>query len=459
MNIKTAKEEVKNTVKAYLLKDDHGQYVIPQIRQRPMLLIGPPGIGKTQIMEQIARECGIGLVAYTITHHTRQSAVGLPFIKEREYDGTTYSVTEYTMSEIIASVYEKMEKSGLKEGILFIDEINCVSETLAPTMLQFLQCKTFGNQAVPDGWIIVAAGNPPEYNKSVRDFDMVTLDRVRYISIEADYDVWKEYARKVHEESPVACAALGRLMTAGAMMGAMMKGDKDLLTLQIRADGPLRGMTVTADAKGNVKGFAGNPQVMLPPNALGKLDVGGAVGHGILNVIKDMGMKEPYVGQVGLQTGEIAEDLTYYFATSEQVASSVGLGVLMNHDNTVRQAGGFIIQLMPFTDEKVIDALEKKLSSVKSVTSMLDAGMTPEDILQELLGEFGVEITEKTETRFACNCSKERMEKALISIGRKDLEEMIKDGEPIEMNCHFCNSHYQFSVEELKKILAQAKKR
>ena len=228
-----------------------------------------------------------------------------------------------------------------------------------------------------------------------------------------------EYARKVHEESPVACAALGRLMTAGAMMGAMMKGDKDLLTLQIRADGPLRGMTVTADAKGNVKGFAGNPQVMLPPNPQGKLDVGGAVGNGILNVIKDMGMKEPYVGQVGLQTGEIAEDLTYYFATSEQVASSVGLGVLMNHDNTVRQAGGFIIQLMPFTDEKVIDALEKKLSNVKSVTSMLDAGMTPEDILKELLGDFGLEIMEKTETRFACNCSKERMEKALISIGKK----------------------------------------
>ena len=185
----------------------------------------------------------------------------------------------------------------------------------------------------------------------------------------------------------------------------------------------------------------------------------GIAAVGFMDVIKDLGLKEPYVGQVGLQTGEIAEDLTYYFATSEQVASSVGLGVLMNHDNTVRQAGGFIIQLMPFTDEKVIDALEKKLSSVKSVTSMLDAGMTPEDILQELLGEFGVEITEKTETRFACNCSKERMEKALISIGRKDLEEMIKDGEPIEMNCHFCNSHYQFSVEELKKILAQAKKR
>ncbi len=198
MNIKQAKNEVENTVKAYLSKNEHGEYVIPQIRQRPMLLIGPPGIGKTQIMEQIARECRIGLVAYTITHHTRQSAVGLPFISKREYDGKNYSVTEYTMSEIIASVYEKMKATGLKEGILFIDEINCVSETLAPTMLQFLQCKTFGNQAIPKGWIIVAAGNPPEYNKSVRDFDMVTLDRVRYISIDADYQVWKEYARNVH---------------------------------------------------------------------------------------------------------------------------------------------------------------------------------------------------------------------------------------------------------------------
>ncbi len=196
MNIKQAKEEIKHTVEAYLSKDTMGEYVIPAIRQRPILLMGPPGIGKTQIMEQVARECRIGLVAYTITHHTRQSAVGLPFIREEEYDGKTYSVTEYTMSEIIASIYRKRKESGLTEGILFIDEINCVSETLAPTMLQFLQCKTFGNQAVPKGWVIVAAGNPPEYNKSVRDFDMVTLDRVRYMQIEADYSVWREYAKE-----------------------------------------------------------------------------------------------------------------------------------------------------------------------------------------------------------------------------------------------------------------------
>lgn len=195
MNIKQAKEEIKNTVKAYHAKDEYGDYVIPAIRQRPILLIGAPGIGKTQIMEQIAMECKIGLVAYTITHHTRQSAVGLPMISEEEFDGKKYSVTEYTMSEIIASVHRKIKSTGLKEGILFIDEINCVSETLAPTMLQFLQCKTFGNQSVPEGWIIVAAGNPPEYNKSVRDFDMVTLDRVRYMQVEADYNVWKEYAR------------------------------------------------------------------------------------------------------------------------------------------------------------------------------------------------------------------------------------------------------------------------
>ena len=201
MNIKRAKEEIKNTVKAYLQKDIHGEYVIPEVRQRPILLIGPPGIGKTQIMQQIAGECEIGLVAYTITHHTRQSAVGLPFIKEEIYEGKSYSVTEYTMSEIISSIYRYIKETGREEGILFIDEINCVSETLAPTMLQFLQCKTFGNQAVPRGWIIAAAGNPPEYNKSVRDFDFVTLDRVRLMNVEADLAVFKEYARE-HQIHP-----------------------------------------------------------------------------------------------------------------------------------------------------------------------------------------------------------------------------------------------------------------
>ena len=194
MNIKRAKQEIKDTIEAYLKKDEFGAYVIPSIRQRPMLLIGPPGVGKTQIMEQISQECGIGLVAYTITHHTRQSAIGLPFIEKKKYGGREYSITEYTMSEIVASVYSKIEKTGLKEGLLFIDEINCVSETLAPTMLQFLQGKTFGNHKIPEGWIIVAAGNPPEYNKSVRDFDIVTLDRIRRIDVEPDFEVWKEYA-------------------------------------------------------------------------------------------------------------------------------------------------------------------------------------------------------------------------------------------------------------------------
>lgn len=200
MNIKQAKEEIRHTVSAYLAKNADGSYKIPEIRKRPVLLMGPPGIGKTQIMEQVAEECGIGLVSYTITHHTRQSAVGLPMIQTEEFDGRERTVTEYTMSEIIASVYRAIRDGGHREGILFIDEINCVSETLAPTMLQFLQCKTFGNQAVPEGWIIVAAGNPPEYNKSVREFDMVTLDRVRLIPVEADFTVWKEYAKaqKVH---------------------------------------------------------------------------------------------------------------------------------------------------------------------------------------------------------------------------------------------------------------------
>lgn len=196
MNIKRAKEEIKNTIEAYLLRDEYGLYQIPVIRQRPVLLIGPPGVGKTQIMEQISQECRIGLVAYTITHHTRQSAIGLPYLQEKIFNGKRMTVTEYTMSEIVASIYDKIENTGLREGILFIDEINCVSETLAPAMLQFLQCKTFGNHKIPEGWIIVAAGNPPEYNKSVREFDIVTLDRIKMIHVEPDFGVWKEYAQK-----------------------------------------------------------------------------------------------------------------------------------------------------------------------------------------------------------------------------------------------------------------------
>lgn len=197
MNIKRAKQEIKDTIEAYLMKDEFGAYTIPVIRQRPVLLIGPPGVGKTQIMEQISQECQIGLVAYTITHHTRQSAIGLPFIEKKMYGGKEYSVTEYTMSEIVASIYNKIEQTGMPEGILFIDEINCVSETLAPTMLQFLQGKSFGNHRIPEGWIIVAAGNPPEYNKSVREFDIVTLDRIRSIQVEPDFEAWKEYAVQV----------------------------------------------------------------------------------------------------------------------------------------------------------------------------------------------------------------------------------------------------------------------
>lgn len=262
-----------------------------------------------------------------------------------------------------------------------------------------------------------------------------------------------ETARSAHNTSPVATAALGRLLTAGAMMGTMMKGEKDLLTLQIKGSGPIGGVTVTADSLGRVKGYADHPDVILHANEKGKLDVAKAVGQGMLRVIRDMGMKEPYVGQTVLQTSEIAEDLTYYFATSEQVPSSVGLGVLMERDNTVKQAGGFIIQLMPFTDEKIIDALEKKLAGITSVTAMLDAGMTPEQILEQILGEFGLEITDTVPTQFYCNCSRERVEKALVSIGKKELQTMIADGKPVNLNCHFCNTDYEFDTEDLKRIL------
>ncbi|MDY2594084.1 MAG: Hsp33 family molecular chaperone HslO [Oliverpabstia sp.] len=266
-----------------------------------------------------------------------------------------------------------------------------------------------------------------------------------------------EYARNAHNTSPVATAALGRLLTGGAMMGVMMKGDKDVLTLQIKCSGPIGGLTVTADSKGNVKGYVNNPDVILPANAKGKLDVGKALDLGILSVIKDMGLKEPYVGQVELKTGEIGDDLTYYFASSEQVPSAVGLGVLMEKNNTVCQAGGFIIQLMPFAEEKVIAQLEKNLAEVNSVTELLNQGMTPEMILEKLLGNLGLEINEKTETRFYCNCDKVRVGKVLISIGEKELQDMIDEGKEVELNCHFCNTNYTFSVEELKELLELAR--
>ncbi len=266
-----------------------------------------------------------------------------------------------------------------------------------------------------------------------------------------------EYAKNIHNTSPIATAALGRLLTAGSMMGSMMKGEDDLLTLQIICDGPIKGLTVTADAQANVKGYVYNSEVMLPPSPKGKLDVGGAVQTGILNVIKDMGLKEPYVGQTELISGEIAEDLTYYYATSEQVPSCVALGVLMNKDNTVKQAGGFIIQLLPFADEAVIDQLEKKISEINSITALLDKYETPEVILEHILGDFGLEILDKVNTQFYCNCTKERVEKAIVSIGKKDIQEMIDDNEPIEVNCHFCNTNYHFSVDELKEIVKRSR--
>lgn len=281
-------------------------------------------------------------------------------------------------------------------------------------------------------------------NGQIRAFAATTRDMV-------------EFARSSHNTSPVASAALGRLLTAGAMMGSMMKGEKDVLTLSLKGDGPMNGVTVTVDSSANVKGYVNVPDVMLPPNSKGKLDVSGAIGKGLLTIIKDMGLKEPYVGTTELISGEIAEDLTYYYAISEQVPSSVALGVLMNRDNTVKRAGGFIIQLMPFAEDEVIDKLEKKIGEITSITKLLDEDYTPEMILEYILGDLGLEIHEKIDTKFECNCSKERMAKGIVAIGKKDLMEIIDDNEPIEVNCHFCNSHYNFTVDELVYLLNKSK--
>lgn len=262
-----------------------------------------------------------------------------------------------------------------------------------------------------------------------------------------------EKARQVHHTSPVATAALGRLLSGAAMMGSMMKGENDILTIQMKGDGPIQGITVTADSHANVKGYVGNPNVIIGPNYAGKLDVGAAIGYGTLSVSKDLGLKEPYNSQIPLTTSEVAEDLTYYFAKSEQIPSAVGLGVLMSKENTVEQAGGFIIQLMPFAEESVIDILEKKVAEITSVTTLLGEGYTPEMLLEKLLGDFGLEILDTLPSQFSCNCSKEKVLKALISIGKKELREMITEGKSIEVHCHFCNTNYEISVEEMKQLL------
>lgn len=265
-----------------------------------------------------------------------------------------------------------------------------------------------------------------------------------------------EHARQVHNTSPVATAALGRLMTAGVMMGSMMKGDEDLITLQINGDGPIEGIVVTADSHGGVKGYVYNPEVLIHANAKGKLDVAGAVGKGELRVIRDTGMKDPYVGTIELVSGEIAEDITYYFAVSEQIPSAVALGVLMDRSNFVKQAGGLIIQLMPFAPDELVDKLEKKIAQITSLTSLLDQGMTPEQILEFVLGDLGLEIMDKMPLEFSCNCSRERVEKAVISTGAAELQDMIDEGKSIEVNCHFCGETYIFSVDDLKGMLKRA---
>ena len=266
-----------------------------------------------------------------------------------------------------------------------------------------------------------------------------------------------QHAREIHHTSPVASAALGRMLTAAAMMGGMLKGEKDLVTLQIRSLGPLKGIVVSGDAHCRVKGYVFNPNVDIPCKYPGKLDVSGAIGEGYMSVIKDIGLKEPYAGRIQLVSGEIAEDLTYYFAQSEQVPSAVGLGVLVETDTSIRQAGGFMIQLMPDATEEVISALEQRLNTIPYVTDLLDMGKTPEDILEMILGDMELKIMDKVPAEFYCNCTKERVEKALISIGREELEKIINEDKKANLHCHFCSKEYDFTEEELRTLLESAK--
>ena len=267
-----------------------------------------------------------------------------------------------------------------------------------------------------------------------------------------------EHARKIHGLSPVAAAALGRTMTAALMMGAMMKGEKDVLTLQFAGDGPIGGITVTAGSDGTVKGYVENPTVLLPPNAAGHFDVGGAVGKGFLHVLRDTGLKEPYAGEVEIQTGEIAQDLAYYFAVSEQVPSVVALGVLINReDGTVREAGGYILQLMPDCPESVITELEKTVVTMPPVTDLLREGKSPEDMLEMILGGLELHLYERTPAAFKCNCSRERVEKVLMALGRRQLMEIVDEGKPETLHCSFCNTDYTFTVGEMRDILRRTR--
>ena len=269
-----------------------------------------------------------------------------------------------------------------------------------------------------------------------------------------------EYARQAHDLSPIASAALGRTMSAALMMADMLKGPQDLLTIKIDADGPIGGILVTADNHGGVKGYVGNPNVDLPSVRPGHLNVGGAVGHGTLTVIRDLGLKDPYVGQTAIQTGEIAEDITYYFAVSEQIPSSVGLGVLVNRqEKKILQAGGFIVQLMPFAEEETISKLENNLKGIDSVTKMLSAGDTPEQMLEKVLAGLDPVVTQKDSVRFYCNCGREKYERALVLLGREEVQKIVDDGEPVEIKCQFCGKKYRFSQEELKAVLAKTEKK
>ncbi|MDO5155726.1 MAG: Hsp33 family molecular chaperone HslO [Eubacteriales bacterium] len=278
---------------------------------------------------------------------------------------------------------------------------------------------------------------------------MAANNQVRFYSAYTTSIV--EEARSNHNTSPVATAALGRLLTAGAIMGAMCKNETDVLTLQIQCSGPIGGLTVTANGKSQVKGYVNHPNVLLPPSDKGKLDVGKALDLGILSVMKDIGLKEPYVGQTNLVTGEIAEDLTYYFATSEQIPTSVALGVLMERNNTVKHAGGFIIQLMPFAEESLINDLEQRLKDFSSITTLLDQGLTPTDMMNRLFDGYDIHFNEPVTPVFQCDCSKEKVYRAIASISQKDIDEMIAENKPVEVVCHFCNRRYTFDMSQFKK--------